>query len=563
VRGRLVGIVVGLVSLVVGLTASTTPTGAQAPPSSELPLFVRAAQAAHAAEGATPPEPLFGGATAPAELTHVGGPEATSISVTPDTGLLDGQTVTISGDGWAPRQYLFVAECAEGVPLNRGCEFLGDARAGVNGHFTAHFPLDVVVDTADRSVDCRVDTCLVAVGGFSAASVRTAAVAFDPAGPDPTRYTVDADPDTGLLDGDEVTITGEGFPSDPDFGLAQVSMCQAPVDARSDCDRGETTYIEVDGGGHAEGTVRVRAVLHLPSGDVDCRVASCALVVEPEPFFLPTGDSELSEAGIAPIAFDPAGPLQPPPVLTADPSTGLADGDEIVIEGSHFDADSGVRLGQCPAGATRWQQCVGGVIMFGPTGPSGEFRFRFPVQAQFRDGFNRPVDCRTTSCSVIAGHGDLGRHAEAVIEFDADAPLLQPTIEVSPSTGLADGDVVHVIGHDFPSVTPVEILQCPSDAADQFACDLNHSILTGFEDAPGLEVLELSSEPPTEATQIDADYEVRARFVGPEGPVDCRRRQCEIWALPFGRDDPARARIDFSDAPTAPPPIAGSPAFTG
>jgi hypothetical protein len=568
------GVVVLVAALATGLDGPG-PAQAQAPPTGELPPFVQAAQRHAEADPPDVPVPTEGVATAGPSGESA---EAGSFTVSPDTGLVHGQTVTIRGSGYPPRAPFEVLECVEGEPVGRACEVLTDAtffddlpRTGANGRFTVQEEVEVVVDTADGAVDCRIDQCLVSVGflapvAFSPEGLGGVPIAFDPAGPDPTRYPVAADPDTGLVDGDRVTVTGDGFPvDDPGFDLARVSLCRAPAgDVREDCDAGEQQWVRVDRNGHVEATVVARAILHLRSGDVDCRVTSCVLLVEPDPFFAPFGRGEPSEAGLVPLAFDPAGPLQPPPVLTADPSTGLRDGDAVTVEGSGFDPDSGIRLAQCPAGATRWRACEGGIFWFGGTSDTGSFRFPVGVKARFRDGFGRVVDCRTTACSIIAGHGDLGRHAEAVLSFDPDAPLLQPTIEVSPSEGLHDHDVVQVTGHHFPSATPIEIFQCAADAENRFECDLDHSVVTGFEDAPGLEVRQLSAEPPTEATDIQADYEVRAEYLPPFGPrVHCVRRPCEIWAIPFGEEQPARAAIAFEAGPAVPPPVAGSPAFTG
>ena len=37
-----------------------------------------------------------------------------SITVSPDAGLVDGQTVTIRGEGWRPRLTFLALQCAEG-----------------------------------------------------------------------------------------------------------------------------------------------------------------------------------------------------------------------------------------------------------------------------------------------------------------------------------------------------------------------------------------------------------------------------------------------------------------
>ncbi len=490
-----------------------------------------------------------------------------TLTVTPDTGLVHEQTVTLRGQGWAAHDELIALQCAPGPFDFFACEVLTDfeaplPRAGPQGRFSTTEAVEVILDTEDGSVDCRIVTCRVGVGSGVSGAVRLVDVSFDPGGPDPTRYRVSASPDTGLVDGDVVAVSGSGFPrSFDDFGVATVTPCRTPLTGPGDCDFGERQYVEVLADGSLRGTVVVGAVLALDGGPYDCRSGTCALMVQPDDFFDEQG--ELSEAGLAPIAFDPGGALRPPPTLTVDPSTGLRDGDAVELHGAGFDPGRGFQVAQCRAGATSFQDCLGNPIYFGWS-DNDEVGGFFGLRARFRDGNGHLVDCRVESCSIVIGHGDLGRHAEAVVAFDPDAPLLDPSITVSPSTGLSDGDVVTVSGTGWPDdgwVSSVEVLQCPADAFDSFDCFPAEETTVAPAGAVEAVPLPETADEAREAMAFETTLEVHTVLdLEFGGRVDCRTEGCIVLAEDFGGERSARAPISFL---VDPGPISATPPFTG
>lgn len=549
------------------LSGAPAATGQAAPPgrTDEVPLSIqvrqRAAQHPEIAETLA----TLADATEAGPAGSGGEGAGRTLTVTPDTGLVHDQTVTLRGQGWAAHDELIALQCAPGPFDFFTCEVLTDfdarlPRAGPQGRFSTTEAVEVILDTEDGPVDCRLVTCRIGVGSDVTGTVRFADVTFDPGGPDPTRYSVSAAPDTGLVDGDVVTVSGRGFPrSVDDFGVATVTPCRTPLTGPGDCDLGERQYVEVLADGSLRGTVVVGAVLALDGGPYDCRTGTCALMAQPDDFFDELG--ELSEAGLAPIAFDPGGALRPPPTLTVDPSTGLRDGDAVELHGAGFDPGRGFQVAQCRAGATSFQDCLGNPIYFGWS-DNDEIVGSFGLRARFRDGNGHLVDCRVESCSIVIGHGDLGRHAEAVVAFDPDAPLLDPSITVSPSTGLSDGDVVTVVGTGWPDdgwVSSVEVLQCPADAFDSFDCLPAEATTVGpvgaVEAVPLPETVDEVREEMAFETTLEVHTVLDLEF---GGVVDCRMEDCIVLAEDFGGERSARVPISFLVGP-----IAASPPFTG
>ncbi len=500
-----------------------------------------------------------------------GGEGGRTLTVTPSTDLVHGDLVRLRGAGWAPREALFAVYCGPAGLSIDDCEILAGAdgyggfRAGPNGGFSDPEHLDVIIDGVGATSDCRIVTCRVWVLGEQPGAVRSAPVVFDPAGPDPTRHMVTVVPDTGLVDGDPLAVTGDGFPvTEPGFGIARTLPCRTPVQSSADCDVGEAQFLSVDDDGHAEGTVVAAAVLGLSGGAHDCRLGGCALVVMPENFASIDGLGELSEAAIAPLEFDSGGALRPAPTLTADPDTDLLDGDAVYLEGAGFDPNRGFQVAQCLAGATSFEACEGGVFSFGWTDDTGIIEGYLGVRATFRDRKDRLVDCRVTACSIVIGHGDLGRHAEAVLTFDPDGELLAPAITVTPSTDLADGDVVTVSGTGWPADVGsfgLEILQCPADAYDSFDCwpaeTVETEVPTEHEAVP---MARTAAEVQNPGVSFETTLVVRAVLDLEFGRVDCRIEDCIVLAEDVSGGRSARAPIRFGSAVG---PISATPPFTG
>ena len=125
--------------------------------------------------------------------------------------------------------------------------------------------------------------------------------------------TASVSPAVGLVDGQSVTVTGS---SDADWVLAAVCPAALVDDALFGCLFSDRS-VGVEPGAAADFSVELRVSVLTGSGatDVDCRTSSCELVVM-------GWESDLAAAEVIrlAIAFDPAGPLVPGPVLTIDPA---------------------------------------------------------------------------------------------------------------------------------------------------------------------------------------------------------------------------------------------------
>ena len=492
-------------------------------------------------------------------------PEAAgTVTISPDTALVHEQVVTVHGTGWEPRAFLVVLQCGPAPGGPGDCEWeLDEFRAGPGGGFTTDTTVDVIIDNPRGAIDCRVVTCRLGVLDVSSPELglRFTDLAFDPAGPDPVHPALTVAPDTGLVDGDRLAVSGSGIEPIADFlPFGQLTFCRTPVVDAGDCDRHLTEIVELGAGGSVDTETWATPVLDLRGGAHDCRTGSCAVVVVPYDLG-PDEWGELSEAAIGEIDFDPAGPLRPPPTVTADPDSGLTDGALVEVHGSGFDPERGVYLQQCRADATSRRDCVGGVLVFSETDATGEVHAFFGVVARFRTGRGFSVDCRVDDCAIVVSHGDFGRSGRVDLDFDPDAGLLQPSITVTPSSGLHDGDEVTVTGAQWPAQQPLLLAQCPAGTPDPFYCDVDFTLIwPGLDDPPLIVPAARSRAEAQAGTGFEATFRVRAVVEGNDGRVDCRRSACELLAGDLDGVRVARAPITFDQAVE---PVSASPTFTG
>jgi hypothetical protein len=104
---------------------------------------------------------------------------AASITVSPNSGLSDGQTVTVKGTGFAPNTTVLVLECPANATGSNGgsvCDVndgkIGNNKSDGSGNFTTTLTVKV---KPSSSVDCTKQSCVVqAHEGFNPSSGQTA-----------------------------------------------------------------------------------------------------------------------------------------------------------------------------------------------------------------------------------------------------------------------------------------------------------------------------------------------------------------------------------------------------
>jgi acetyl esterase/lipase len=195
-------------------------------------------------------------------------------AVAPSHDLVDGQVVTVDGDGFRPQGPVQVLQCAPGAAAFDSCR-QGTSRfliADEQGGFSTPLTLFAVVSTPAGGIDCRTTAqpCLVIAtqGGFSAPPAARVDVQFAPDAPLLPPPGVEVTPATDIEDGSIVTVRGNGF--SPDVGV-EVRLCEA-ADAERRCDDEGALYPIADASGTFEVSVFVVAVFETFEREaVDCR----------------------------------------------------------------------------------------------------------------------------------------------------------------------------------------------------------------------------------------------------------------------------------------------------
>ena len=102
--------------------------------------------------GAGPISPTVGGA---------------AIVASPSTGLIDGQTIAVTGTGFPASAYVAIIQCHEGSVTSSGCDMrtLGYFTAGTDGSIATATMVRSNISTADGSFDCSApEACHLGVG---------------------------------------------------------------------------------------------------------------------------------------------------------------------------------------------------------------------------------------------------------------------------------------------------------------------------------------------------------------------------------------------------------------
>ncbi|HET6950086.1 MAG TPA: neocarzinostatin apoprotein domain-containing protein [Acidimicrobiales bacterium] len=353
-----------------------------------------------------------------------------------------------------------------------------------------------------------------------------------------TSPSLTVDPAEDLVDGQRVTVLGAGMPTG-DFML--LGQCPASAGGITD---GSCRYstADTDESGSFETEVLVRALLR--GGEIDCRApGACVLIAAA----YDDTTNDYVEAARAPLGFDPDGPLAPPPTLTVSPSDGLVDGQTVTLSGAGVLGDN-VEILQCSPAPSGWEDCDQFTFGFADA-PGGTFETSQRVFAVISTGAG-PVDCRAAgSCVLIATSGSFapGETATVPLAFDPDAPLLPaPTLTVTPSTDLVDGQVVRVAGSGFvrvPEGWPVQLYQCAPGPASDRCRQVGDDYL-----------------PVDGNAGFALDVAVTARVPVPDGQYDCRTSTdpCVLVASPSSPDSPGAgvAALSFDpDGALLPDPV--------
>ena len=460
-----------------------------------------------------------------------------TVTVSPASGILAGQSLAVTGSGFAAGHDLNVFQCAAGEFCFSNSE--SPVQVASNGTFSTALTasLRTTVNESDLS-NCLVVACEVRVeDNIDPEYTATTAIAFDPSQPPPPTPTITVTPSTGLHHDQAVTVAGQGF--DPQ---ADVEISQCGPNSFGFCGDYLTDLV-AGADGTFSASVKVSRLVSTfdigPNGPtpptaVDCATSACSVSANE---YSAGGGSLVASA---PVAFDGSVPPPALPTVTAAPLTNLPNRATVTVHGSGFSAGESVFAEECISGVL-FGTCDG--FSDAVADSNGDVVLTVPVR-RTAGGFagEPPLDCVDAGalCQITVSGERSYERFNFTLRFDPNAPVPPPpSLTVTPSTGLGYRQSVAAHGAGFSPNATVELGQCAAPSSNGSSC-------AGFTEAT------------TDAAgTFDVTTTVRRILASPFGPgsTDCAVTQCTLVAEEFdGFIDSASANLGFDPNSVAPPP---------
>ena len=242
---------------------------------------------------------------------------APTVVVTPSSGLVDGQPVTVTGSGFGPELELW--QCAAGATSSDDCVYWDYVDVDLTGAFETTIWALAVPEQIDGTpiTDCRAapGTCEIVAGWPPDPAAVRVPLTFDPTAPLRPAPTIEVTPATDLSLGQVVHVTGEDF--DPWTGV-EVVQCRTDDVTFEGCDNPRVYSLAADPAGTYEFDWAVGTVIETQAGRFDCRAAPGACVLAVGVRYPP---DQTSRPAYVPLTFA-AGTAEgyPPGMGTAPPA---------------------------------------------------------------------------------------------------------------------------------------------------------------------------------------------------------------------------------------------------
>ena len=481
-------------------------------------------------------------ASAPLTFATGGTRPNPSIVANPNTGLIGGDFVTVTGTGFRPSSNVEVSQCVVGVPFCNASTV--DQIVGTAGGFSVELPVSLHTRASDGSATtCLVVQCAVVALSFTdIEDVAVAQIAFDSNQPPPAEPKLTVTPATGLHHNQTVTVSGTGFDANSDIELSECG----PVDQGFCPDFLDFPTAGLDGSFSTEVSVsRLVTQFELPDPTVvDCGLGGCTIQA-----------NEFSESGLdlvasATIAFDATVPPPPLPVVTAAPLDNLPYRASIAVTGTGFSPGEQVFAERCVE--TELEGFCAGSFDPSTADAQGNITLTVPVK-RISHGPSGDVDCVDpgVTCFIAVSGQRSYEQFQFTTTFDPNAPIPPPpAITVTPNTNLGYREAVRVQGSNFTPGASINLTECA---------------FSSFPDAPA--VCSGGSQATTDAGGgLDTNFSAhRVLFGGFSPTIDCTQStyRClivvsEADSFDFGSlfgDASAPVSFDPNSVPPPPPVV--------
>lgn len=438
------------------------------------------------------------------------------VKVSPSTGLVDLQKVTVTGSGFSVNVQIGTVECRPGATGEADCDLgtLVYVQSDQHGKFSLSRYVRRLISVGGKTIDCgAAKGCIVGAGNVSnLQQANGQTIFFNPKIP-PKVPAITATPNTKLADHQLITVSGKGYAPSTTVYLSQC-ITHPGSRAAQFCDYATQRYLSVDMNGTFSATnfaLERRQVMFTTKKNAQT-LFDCATKPDACEIQVSASSGGSSTPATAPLTF---GRYSKPAVAAVQlsPSSPLDDLEAITLTGTGFTPGVGVGVQECALGTTNAPTCDYTTSRIVTAGFRGDFTLTYAVRrdiaASVSPGGATSVDCAINSCELTVQGSQSQPTISHALTFDPNVPAVTATIAAAPNTGLTDNQQVTVSLDGFTPRQPVQIVECSADAISEgnnFGyCDYNTS----------------QTVTPTGPTSIQTSFVVRAVLNGQSGLVDC------------------------------------------
>jgi hypothetical protein len=349
---------------------------------------------------------------------------APAITVSPAVGLVDLQSVTVTGSGFTPGAFLAVQQCKAGtIVLFPTCGFGGPfVTADGSGAFvttmvvrrTIRTPVNLAYDCVASPGACEIDVIDSGPGGGGIASQS---LTFDPSAPSPALPSLTVEPSADLVDGQVVNLDATGFVAGDNIVVIE---CTHTLGDGLHCANARFVPADATGSVHVAFTVRRIVHSNQTGAPFDCASVpgECALYAQ--------SFADPVTTNWVPLEFDPSAPL-PVDSLVASPITDLVDGQVVKLTGT-LTGSASLALVQCGAGqvGNDASQCDQSTVRTAGVDAAGIVHGEAPARRVLRTP-SGPIDCgeEVGRCQLLVGNlSTVSTIARFPLAYALDASVL-------------------------------------------------------------------------------------------------------------------------------------------
>jgi len=448
------------------------------------------------------------------------------VTVSPSTGLVDLQQVTVTATGFSANAQVATVQCRAGAIGVADCDLgtLVYRQADANGAFTLARYVRRLIAVGSTTIDCGAPAgCILGAGNIAdLTEANGQTIFFNPNIP-PKVPAITVTPNTNLVDHQLVTVSGTGYAPESSVYISQC-VAHPPPGTFEVCDYATSRDETVNANGAFTATnmaLERRQVVYGFAGfqTLDCAglPGNCDIEVRAFGF----GSSAPVKV---PLTFDRN---VPPAIASAQrsPSTRLVDLQAVIVTGSGFTPGVAVNVVECTHPAP-FAACDYTTSRAVTAGFHGEFRFTFFVRRNIA-AFVGPNGAASIDCSAIPHPCELriqGSESQPPVSvglnINSHVPAVRPSIVADPKIDLRDNQRIAAVLRGFTPNQPVQIVECSGEAITENG-DLSYCDYTTIQTVT-----------PT-GTSLGTRFVVRAVVGGQGGLVNCttRRGACVLLAI--------------------------------